>query len=208
MIKKNAFTLVELLVVMVIVGVLASIGVATMNQQIIDTRNMRTVFIARQYHEGIKRMFATEGVEAFNAAFPVSTNLYNTACLGTETCLWDNNPTVANPDVNALLDKHVVLDNVMEKHLQAENPYSGMALVRPPSNLLEDQIWIIYLLEGEADCLLRPMLMICGTESATINDSPCSLDPPYTVSYDIPWSRKNRGGEGNTDCRVPLILSD
>lgn len=130
--KRSGFTIVELLIVIVVIGILAAITIVAYNNVQQRANNMRRVAAAKEWHKLIITYTAQNG------AYPAST-------LNNHTCLGTGNPTDfdANPDEDCN-----GTGNIKHPNVSVNTAYSTIASKLPSFpginwSALQQEPWLV-----------------------------------------------------------------
>lgn len=202
--KKNGFTIVELLIVIVVIAILAAVSIVAYNGIQQRARNSQTITTAQQWKKLIM-LYVTQ-----NGGYGAIRNSAH-YCLGTGNPTdWDANPdedcvkTTGIKHMNAALNAQLATIGTLPKATPMITTggmsYSGVSLrqvdiLDPTGANIADYPTLWYYLEGtNQDCVLRPVvkaisggITIDTAASSTVNDGTTTVcrvalsDP--TVAY-------------------------
>ncbi len=201
--REKGFTVVELVVVCIVIGILAMIIITTYNGVQLRARNAARINAARQVSQVVRLASPYTSKAAFHAAMNVSSDGWYSACLGTnykdangdgkgDCGIYNGSPYVSeSAALNPLLAKNasdipsMVSYPVLAVDGDVESgPYLGSATVDS-----KDMLVVEYTLESEnQDCVLSPLMYYTATGAGTMTPT---ATPKYSVS-----------ANGVTECAV------
>jgi prepilin-type N-terminal cleavage/methylation domain-containing protein len=208
--KLKGFTIVELLIVIVVLGILATVSVVAYNGVSQRARNVSRTVAATNAIEAVEVMLTKHAPSAIRATLNLSDNWYR-ACVGTnypdrnndgiKDCAWyGNSPYVSeSANFNTLLSSFTSPPNMSSYPATTSSDGDVVAGVYLGSAWVDskDMLVIEYSLEGEAQpCDKSPLVY-------KNNGSP-SLTPASGMSDKYSYSS---AGYKATECVVAVVTS-
>lgn len=206
--KEQGFTIVELLIVIVVIGVLASITVVAFSGVSQRGQNAARVSVAKSAYNVIKIYTTTAGSdEAIRSAIPANgavcygKGLPDVNGDGIGDCVYNvalTNVTSYNATVDALLQStgsYGVINYPVVTNAANGAKFLAPMIFNLPSYTVDDRaapLWLLYVLQGvNQDCGLRTIVYVSGTNwtasnsnnysssSSTTNITQCYVDMSY-----------------------------
>jgi prepilin-type N-terminal cleavage/methylation domain-containing protein len=160
--KQTGFTIVELLIVIVVIGILAAITIVAYNGIQQRAQNSKTTSAVNAYIKGLS-IYASD-----NGAYPASFAATNVACLGEDYIgdkCWDSSGTYIEDSALTTALK-TVMGSTLPMPSLSSKPNSGI-LYLPKNRHYQldgvDTTWIIYAMDGATTrCSVGPIASYIG----------------------------------------------
>jgi len=186
---KSGFTIVELLIVIVVIGILASIGVVSYNGSQARARNAKIASAAEQLRDGLENYLT---IKKQYPAVSASSNY----CLGidvanctTATASWVRSTTLET-ELQSIMDK-IPAFSAGPGTAATSDPVMGYVPYRGTGSPTLDGVnsaFLIYILEGVTTCPVGPIAS--------------GSWPTYTST--VPAAGRTYGNSSISVCWVPL----
>ena len=152
--KQSGFTIVELLIVIVVIGILAAITIVAYNGIQTRAENTKTINAVASYAKGIMSYAATYGTYPITAGYPClgSASLCARVAGGAGGCAATSDGSVGqvpafNTDISQIMGPSLPSPS-SQTMVCGTNTYSG-AYYRPSTGT---QAWIVFYLRGNQQC--------------------------------------------------------
>jgi prepilin-type N-terminal cleavage/methylation domain-containing protein len=148
--NKLAFTLIELLIVMAIIGILSTATVVSLNQAKAKARDARRLADVAQIKKALDIYYYSEGI--YPNAGPTGTVCHQLPAVATCTSMTASPFTAWIPALTNFIDQPLPIDpiNRVEDGIVYAYVYTRILSNTPPNPSYEDYYYLIYRLEAQA----------------------------------------------------------